>query len=78
MAALTLFTLILLAVALYWVVWIVYARWFHPCSKFPGPFLASISRVWYLGMVLRAKVSVEERGLYRKYGKGSRIDLLIK
>ena len=72
MAALTLFlTLVPPAVALYSVMWIVYARWFHPCSRFPGPFLASISRVWYLGMVLRAKVSVEERELYRKYGKGS-------
>ncbi len=72
MAALTLFlTLVPPAVALYSVMWIVYARWFHPCSRFPGPFLASISRVWYLGMVLRAKVSMEERELYRKYGKGS-------
>ncbi len=69
MTALTFFTLALLAVVLYWAVWIVYARWFHPCSKFPGPFFASISRAWYLGMVLRAKVSLEERELHRKYGR---------
>lgn len=25
---------------------IVYYRWFHPLSKFPGPFWASVTRLW--------------------------------
>lgn len=28
--------------------WIVYSRCFHPLSKIPGPWLASVSRTWYM------------------------------
>lgn len=35
----------------YWVGWIIYARNFHPLSKVPGPWLASVSRIWYMRQI---------------------------
>jgi hypothetical protein len=70
MAVLTVLTYFLPALVLYWILWIIYARWFHPCSQFPGPFLASVSRMWLVCQVLRKNVDNEDRELHRKYGKG--------
>ena len=41
-------SLFVVSLVLYWLLWIIYARWLHPYSKHPGPFLASISRLWYI------------------------------
>lgn len=63
--------LFLAALAVYWVGWIVYARTLHPCAKFPGPFVASFSRLWCMAQVLRGKVDVEDRELHKKYGEAT-------
>lgn len=31
----------------YLTIWIIYTRFFHPLSRFPGPFLASVTDWWY-------------------------------
>ena len=63
------FTLILPALTLsYWLCWIVYARFFHPLAKYPGPFLASISRLWLLLQVASANVDQTQRELHKKHG----------
>ncbi|KAH7161064.1 cytochrome P450 [Dactylonectria macrodidyma] len=58
---------------LYWVVWIIYARCFHPLAKYPGPFLASISRSWMMIQILRAKSEITQRELHAKLGPIVRI-----
>ncbi|KAE8151416.1 cytochrome P450 [Aspergillus avenaceus] len=57
----------------YWVGWILYARWLHPLSKFPGPPLAAISRIWTVLHVLRGKAQDEQKALHQKYGPIVRI-----
>lgn len=53
----------------YWIVWIIYARCFHPLAKYPGPFLASISRSWIMMQVIRAKAEKTQQDLHAKFGK---------
>lgn len=33
--------------------WIVYSRFYHPLSKIPGPWLASVSRTWYILQIIK-------------------------
>lgn len=54
--------------AMYWIAWIVYARYCHPLAKYPGPFLASISRLWIVSQVAGAKVDETPRNLHAKHG----------
>ena len=58
----------LIGIITYWAVWIVYARWFHPLAKFPGPFWASITRVWTLLHVLPGDAEKRQMKLHAKYG----------
>ncbi|KAH7126509.1 cytochrome P450 [Dactylonectria estremocensis] len=58
---------------LYWGVWIIYARCFHPLAQYPGPFLASISRSWVMIQILRAKSEMTQRELHAKLGPIIRI-----
>ncbi|PWY73041.1 putative cytochrome P450 [Aspergillus heteromorphus CBS 117.55] len=55
------------ALALYWVAWIFYARWLHPLSKFPGPPLAAVSRLWIVLHVARGRAGTEQKQLHEKY-----------
>lgn len=52
----------------YATVWIVYTRWFHPLARFPGPFWASVSRVWTVLHVLPGDAEKTQRKLHEKYG----------
>jgi hypothetical protein len=52
----------------YCLVWIVYARRFHSLAKFPGPFLASITRLWLVIDVARGRSEETQRRLHRIYG----------
>ncbi|KAK2731396.1 pisatin demethylase [Colletotrichum kahawae] len=53
---------------LYWIGWVVYARTFHPLSRIPGPFLATVSRLWYILKIWTEDVEKDERALHEKYG----------
>ncbi|KNG89231.1 cytochrome P450 [Aspergillus nomiae NRRL 13137] len=64
---------ILVGIVTYWAVWIIYTRWFHPLAKFPGPFWASITRVWTLLHVLPGNAEKRQMKLHAKYGPVVRI-----
>lgn len=64
-------TALLWAVAtlgIYWVAWIIYARTFHPLSSVPGPFFASISRLWVMYHHMRGGFVEYQRSLHKRYG----------
>lgn len=48
--------------------WIVYARCFHPLAKYPGPFFASITRLWHIINVAQGSSDKTQRQLHEKYG----------
>lgn len=52
----------------YWILWIFYARFFHPLRSVPGPFLASISRAWIVDKTGRGDMEYTQRALHKKYG----------
>ncbi|KAF2970786.1 hypothetical protein GQX73_g2847 [Xylaria multiplex] len=62
------FASIAILVVAYWVGWIIYARNFHPLSKVPGPWLASVSRVWYMVQIATGETEKTTRRLHEKYG----------
>jgi hypothetical protein len=49
-------------------IWILYARLFHPFAEHPGPFLASVSRSWITWRVIRGDLEKSQRELHAKYG----------
>jgi hypothetical protein len=51
----------------------VYRRYFHPLSKYPGPFLASITRWWMVREIFSGKHEKHIRELHKKYGSIVRI-----
>lgn len=55
-------------IGLYWIVWIIYARTFHPYARYPGPFLASFSRSWIVMEILRGQAHRTQAELHKKYG----------
>ncbi|GAB7353809.1 hypothetical protein MBLNU459_g4187t1 [Dothideomycetes sp. NU459] len=57
----------------YYLLWIVYARTLHPLARVPGPFLASISRLWVVHHLLRGDMEHEQRRLHAKHGALIRI-----
>lgn len=59
--------------AVYWILWIIYARTFHPLSKVPGPWLASVSRTWYMIQIMRGDMEHTQRRLHAQYGPLIRI-----
>jgi hypothetical protein len=62
-----------LALAGYALAWIAYARLLHPLKHIPGPFWASISRLWIVHYVRRGDMDIVQRGLHQKYGPLVRI-----
>jgi hypothetical protein len=51
----------------------VYRRYFHPLSKYPGPFMASITRWWMVKEIFSGKHEEHIRKLHKKYGPIVRI-----
>jgi cytochrome P450 len=52
---------------------IVYYRFFHPLRHFPGPFWASVTRLWIAYHNIKADECELELALHRKYGPVLRI-----
>ncbi|TIA09022.1 flavonoid 3',5'-hydroxylase [Aureobasidium pullulans] len=52
---------------------IVYYRWFHPLSKFPGPFWASVTRLWIAYHNLKEDEPMVAFELHKRYGPVIRI-----
>ena len=50
------------------VLWLVYTRHFHPLSDIPGPYLASITRLWYVRQVQYGKFDEVNRDLHATHG----------
>ena len=50
---------------------IVYYRFFHPLSKFPGPFWGSITRLWITYHNVKEDEPQTFRELHKKHGKAS-------
>jgi hypothetical protein len=53
--------------------WIVYARCFHPLAKFPGPLLASVTRLWLICDVATGAAEKTQARLHEQYGKTPRV-----
>ncbi|KPI37255.1 Pisatin demethylase [Cyphellophora attinorum] len=51
----------------YVVIWVVYTRFFHPLSKFPGPFLASVTDWWYFFSLRLKFIDNHRYTLHRRY-----------
>ncbi|OAL30862.1 hypothetical protein AYO20_08555 [Fonsecaea nubica] len=62
-----------LALVLLEVAWIIYARNFHPLADVPGPWLASVSRLWVMRRLKVGDMDQVQRNLHRRYGPLVRI-----
>ena len=51
----------------------IYNKFFHPLRKFPGPFWASITDLWYFRVVRYGEGRKVHWGLHQKYGDLVRI-----
>lgn len=54
-------------------IYIVYQRYFHPLSKYPGPFLASITDLWQVSVLRTGRLPSLLVDLHEKYGTIVRI-----
>jgi hypothetical protein len=50
----------------YWLLWIVYARTFHPLAKIPGPLWASTSRTWLMYRMYLGDLETHQRALHER------------
>lgn len=57
----SLFVAFFVALVLYSLGWIIYARTLHPLAKIPGPWLASVSRLWYMIQIYRGDMDKTQR-----------------
>lgn len=53
---------------LYFIPWVIYTRYFHPLSGIPGPFWASISRIWIAKQGASGKLDQVVRNLHKELG----------
>jgi hypothetical protein len=67
------FIVLPLSVAVYWLLWIVYAHTLHPLASVPGPLWASISRSWYMYRIHVGDMHDVQRHLHEQYGPIVRI-----
>lgn len=47
---------------------IIYYRFFHPLSKYPGPFWGSVTRLWITYHNIKGDEPETFQALHRKYG----------
>ncbi|RAH49950.1 cytochrome P450, partial [Aspergillus brunneoviolaceus CBS 621.78] len=52
---------------------IIYCRFFHPLRSIPGPFLASVSRIWIVYHTATGRMEHTQRALHKRYGYMVRI-----
>lgn len=48
--------------------WIVYQRFFHPLASVPGPFIASLSRLWMTKHSWDGDMNITMIALHKRYG----------
>ncbi|KAI5358672.1 putative cytochrome P450 [Septoria linicola] len=60
-------------IAIYLISNAIYNRYLHPYSKFPGPFWASITDLWYFRRVRYGLAGHNDLDLHKKYGSMVRI-----
>lgn len=58
---------------IYYLLWVVYARTFHPLAKIPGPFWPSISQTWLMWRHQKGDIEYHQRALHKRYGPIIRI-----
>ena len=56
---------------------IIYYRYFHPLKNFPGPFWASVTRLWIGWHCWRQTELETEKALHEKYGQLFSTSLLV-
>ncbi|GME65169.1 Pisatin demethylase [Neofusicoccum parvum] len=66
-------TLYVFSFVVFCVGWIVYQRCFSPLARIPGPFWASISRLWYLQRINAEDMHRYTKWLHEQYGPIVRI-----
>lgn len=54
---------------------VIYYRFSHPLRKFPGPFWASVTRLWITYHVVQGDEPQTFQALHKKYGKTYALDL---
>lgn len=52
----------------YTLIWMFYAVTLHPLAKVPGPFWASVTRLWYMYQVYTGNMDKIQRAMHKKYG----------
>ncbi|KZM20678.1 uncharacterized protein EKO05_0007187 [Ascochyta rabiei] len=57
----------------YWLVWIVYSRTYHPLAKVPGPIWPSLSRTWLMYRMYIGDYQLAQEVLHKRYGPLIRI-----
>ena len=62
------FTVAMLLLFAYYASWAVCSRTIHPLASIPGPFAASVTRLWYVRRVRAGKFDQEARALHQHYG----------
>lgn len=60
-------------IVFYLVSWTFYTRTLHPLASIPGPFWASISRLWYIYRIYVGDMHEVQRRLHHRYGPIVRI-----
>ncbi|KAI1762720.1 cytochrome P450 [Hypoxylon sp. FL1150] len=58
---------------IYWVGWCIYALWFHPLAKYPGPRTAAISEIWFTWAWTTGRYPYILEEAHQKYGDVIRI-----
>lgn len=53
--------------AVYWLVWLVYAKTLHPLAKVPGPLWPSLSRTWLMMRMYFGDYHMIQVDLHNKY-----------
>jgi hypothetical protein len=66
-------TVLPVSIAVYWLLWLVYAVTLHPLATVPGPFWASTSRLWYMYRIYVGDMHNVQRRLHEQYGPIVRI-----